>query len=113
MDPAARIIFSGLFPFPTPGEGIKALKFLNKFYAAGGTQKMFDVLSLHPYSVTPKDLIPTCRTFRKFLNRHGSRRIAIWITELGWGTGGTDRVTTLYRTTEPRQAAYLTRSFKL
>jgi hypothetical protein len=112
VDPAARVIFSGLFPNPMPGEGIKALKFLNKFYAAGGTNKMFEALSLHPYSVTPKDLMRTCRTLRKFLNQHGGRRIAIWITELGWGTGGTDRRTTFYRTTEPRQAAYLRRSFR-
>ena len=111
VDPAARIVFSGLFPFPTPGEGVKALKFLNAFYAAGGTNKMFDALSLHPYSVSPKDLIPTCRRFRNFLNRHGGRRIAIWITELGWGTGG-HIPNTFYRTTEPKQAAYLTRSFK-
>jgi hypothetical protein len=112
VDPAAQIIFSGLFPFPRDGEGINALKFLNKFYAAGGTRKTFDVLSLHPYSVRPSDLIPTCRAFRKLLDRHRSRRIAIWITELGWGTGGQDPRTTFYRTTQSKQAAYLTRSFR-
>jgi hypothetical protein len=111
VDPAAQIIFSGVFPFPTPGEGVKALKFLSQFYAAGGTNKMFNAISLHPYSVSPRDLVPTCRRFRNFLNRHGGRRIAIWITELGWGTGG-QIPNTFYRTTESKQAAYLTSSFK-
>ena len=111
VDPAARIVFSGLFPFPTPAEGTSAVKFLNKFYAAGGTNRMFDVLSLHPYSVSPKRLIRTCRVFRRLLDRHRSRRVAIWLTEVGWSTGG--RIpNTLYRTTESKQAAYLTRSFK-
>ena len=54
VDPAAQIIFSGLFPFPTDGEGMKALKFLDKFYAAGGTRKTFDVLSLHPTRSGPQ-----------------------------------------------------------
>jgi polysaccharide biosynthesis protein PslG len=111
VDPAARIIFSGLFPFPTPAEGISAVKFINKFYAAGGTRKTFDVLSLHPYSVSPADLIRTCRVFRKLLDRHRSRRIAMWVTELGWSTGG-QIPNTFYRTTESKQAAYLTRSYK-
>ena len=55
--------------------------------------------------------MPTCRTFRKFLNRHGGRRIAIWITELGWGTGGQDPGR-LLRTTEPKQATYLTQQLQ-
>ncbi len=112
VDPAARIVLAGLFPYPAPGFGVHALQFLGDFYANGGTRKTFDVLSLHPYSISPGDLFSTCRAFRKFLNRHGSRRIAIWITELGWSTSGKDWSTSPYRATEPTQARYLTRSYK-
>ena len=54
VDPSAQIVFGGLFPFPMPQYGMKALKFLNKFYRGKGAKKSFNVLSLHPYSYTPK-----------------------------------------------------------
>ena len=44
----------GCSPSLTPGVGVKALKFLNQFYAYGGARKTFDVLSLHPYSVSAR-----------------------------------------------------------
>ena len=55
---ARQIVFGGLFPFPMPQYGMKALKFLNKFYRGKGAKKSFNVLSLHPYSYTPKLLVP-------------------------------------------------------
>ncbi len=111
VDPAARIVFGGLFPFPSPDFGVKAATFLKAFYAHPGARTSFDVLSVHPYSYTPADVVPACRMFRKLLDRHRSRRTPLWITELGWSTSGNGWATTAYRTTERRQAQYLTHSF--
>jgi polysaccharide biosynthesis protein PslG len=111
VDPSAQIIFAGLFPFPRPEFGVKALKFLNSFFRHKGAKKSFDVLSLHPYSYTPKDVVPTVRLFRKNLNAHRSARKPIWITELGWTTGGHDWAIAPFKATEAQQAQYLTQSF--
>ena len=90
VDPSAQILFAGLFPFPRPEFGVKALKFLNRFYRYKGAKKSFDILSLHPYSFLPNQVVPTVRLFRKLLNAHRSAKKPIWITELGWTTGGHD-----------------------
>ena len=111
VDPSAQIVFGGLFPFPMPQYGMKALKFINKLYRGKGAKKSFNVLSLHPYSYTPKLLVPTLRLFRKNLNSHRSGRKPIWITELGWATSGHDWAISPFRATEAQQAQYLTQSF--
>lgn len=111
VDPAATIVFGGLFPLPSPDFGVNGAKFLKAFYAHPGARKSFDVLSLHPYSYTPADVVPTCRLLRKLLNHHHSPRTPLWITELGWSTSGEGWATTAFRTTERRQAQYLTRSY--
>jgi GH35 family endo-1,4-beta-xylanase len=110
-DPSAKVIFGGLFPFPRPQYGVKALKFLNKFFRYKGAKKSFDALSLHPYSYWPKLLVPTLRLFRKNLNAHHAGKKPIWITELGWATSGHDWAISPFRATEAQQAQYLTQSF--
>ena len=111
VDPSAQIVFGGLFPFPMPQYGMKALKFLNKFYRGKGAKKSFNVLSLHPYSFTPAVSCRTLRLFRKNLNSHRSGKKPIWITELGWTTSGHDWAIAPFKATEAQQAQYLTQSF--
>ena len=111
VDPAAQVVFGGLFPFPSPDFGMKAGQFLRGFYAQPGARDLFDALALHPYSPRAADVVPTCRKFRKLLDELGSRRTPLWITELGWSTSGRGWATTIFRTTEPRQAQKLTQSF--
>ena len=110
-DPSATIVFGGLFPFPRPEFGMKALKFLNKFFRGKGAKKAFNVLSLHPYWFTPPGILPQVRLFRKLLNAHRSAKKPIWITELGWTTGGHDWAIAPFKATEAQQAQYLTESF--
>jgi len=110
-DPSAKVVFAGLFPFPRPEFGMKGLKFLTKFYRGKGAKKTFDALSLHPYSFTPKQVVPTVMLFRKLLNAHHSAKKAIWITELGWTTGGHDWAIAPFKATEAQQAQYLTSAF--
>jgi hypothetical protein len=110
-DPSAKVIFAGLFPFPRPEFGVHALKFLNSYFRHKGAKKWFDALSLHPYSFTPKQVVPTVRLFRKNLNSHKAAKKPIWITELGWTTGGHDWAIAPFKATEAQQAQYLTQSF--
>jgi hypothetical protein len=110
VDPGARIVFGGLFPFPPPDFGVKAGWFLRAFLGLPGAGSSFDVLALHPYSPSAAAVVPTCRKFRNILNGQG-RRAPLWITEMGWSTSGVGWLGSPYRATERQQAVKLTRSF--
>ena len=110
-DPHAKVVFAGTFPDPFAVFGMQLTKYLKKIYAHRGARKLFDVLALHPFSATPKQLVNTCRQFRNILNKHGDRRTPLWITEMGWSTSGSDP--SPYATTEAGQARDLRRVFTM
>ena len=111
VDPLPGSSSLGSSPSRRPGEGVNALKFMTSSTPPAARER-HSTSSRCTLARLPLQMIPTCRAFRRLLDRHGSRRVAIWVTELGWGTGGHDPRTSRYLTTEPKQAAYLTRSFK-
>jgi hypothetical protein len=118
VDPAGMIVFGGMFPFPlpdrggtTPGYGVPAKQFLKSFYSHPGANTAFDALSMHPFSPKARDVVPTMRIFRRLLDRHRDRRTPLWITELGWSTGGMGWAGSPYQATERKQAVNLTQSF--
>ena len=91
---------------------MKALKFLNKFYRGKGAKKSFNVLSLHPYSFTPK----LARARRSGCSASSSIPIAAprsrsGSPSSGWTTGGHDWAIAPFKATEAQQAQYLTQSF--
>jgi hypothetical protein len=111
VDPATKIVLGGLFPAPPPYWGMMAARFLRGLYAHPAARSMVDVLSLHPYSASVADVVPTCRKFRTLLRRLGVSQTPLWITEIGWSTGGVGFSRNPYRTTERQQAVKLARSF--
>jgi hypothetical protein len=118
VDPAGVVVFGGLFPFPipngsatSPGYGMPAKKFLKSFFSNPGANRTFDALSMHPFSPKARDVVPTMRIFRRLLDRHRDRRTPLWITELGWTTGGKGWAGSPYQATERKQAVNLTQSF--
>jgi hypothetical protein len=118
VDPAGQVVFGGLFPFPipngqgaTPGYGVPAKQFLKSFYSQPGANTTFDALAMHPFSQRPNYVVPTMRIFRRLLDRHRDRRTPLWITEIGWSTGGQGWAGSPYQATERQQARNLTKSF--
>ena len=49
---------------------------------------LFDAVAVHPYATTPRDALNAIKEARKIMNRFKDRRTPIWITEMGWATGG-------------------------
>jgi polysaccharide biosynthesis protein PslG len=91
-DPEARVIFGGV-----AGLG---KKYLNDCLAAGAANYV-DAIAYHPYSsdiwgfFNPLETRPNedvCRRvlqdMRSMISRYTSRRLEIWLTELGWNTCG-------------------------
>ena len=108
-DPSARIILAGLFPTPRIRNGIFLSKYLPRLYKLGA-RGLFDAAALHPYATTPQGVITALRAVRQIMSRFKDGSKPIWITEVGWATGGARTPLTV---TPRRQAAYLRKTYKL
>ena len=102
VDPGAEIVTGGISESTISG-GISMRDFINGMYAAGGATG-FDILGLHPYNETAAGSVNLVETARDAMRKNGDSRSPIWVTEVGWATGGPQ-----YRfvTDEPGQAARL------
>lgn len=112
-DPSAVVILGGLFPHPRRQFGISLTTFLTRLYRVPGARGLFDAVALHPYASEPRGVLEACLELRRLMAKHRDRRTALWITEVGWTTGGADFKRSPYRASEGGQARRLTRSFRL
>ena len=82
-DPGAEVVAAGL---PNSKLGVPFLDYLEAMYRAGA-RGLFDTLALHPYSRDVAGLLRLAERARALMNRRHDRS-RLWITELGWSTGG-------------------------
>ena len=109
-DPQSKVMLSGLFLTPRIHNGIFLSKYLPAVYRAGG-KGLFDELAVHPYSISPRDALNDVREVRKITRRFGDKRKPLWLTEIGWATGG---VPNSALTVSPKQQArYVSQTFRL
>jgi polysaccharide biosynthesis protein PslG len=93
IDPKAEIVAAGL---PTSHLGVAAPTFLADVVKAGG---QFDTAAVHPYAATPEAVVERVKAVQQVAT--GKR---VWVTEVGWGTGGKPGPLTV---TPDRQADYV------
>jgi hypothetical protein len=90
VDPGARVVLGGMFG--EPGEAgkitISGWDFLSKLYAYPGASEAFDGVAVHPYGHSLKQVKHTIWRWRNELRKVGAPRERIWITEIGWASGG-------------------------
>ena len=108
-DPSAKVVLGGLFRTPRVRNGISLDRYLPGIYRAKG-KKFFDAVAMHPYSTTPRDALRAVKETRKIMARFRDKKAKLWITEIGWATGGNPTPLTV---SPQRQAAYLRRSFNV
>ena len=106
-DPSAKVILGGLFRTPRIRNGIPLDRYLPGIYRAKG-KKFFDAVALHPYATTPRDALGAVRDTRKIMAQFKDKKAKLWITEVGWATGG---VATALTVSPQRQATYLRKTF--
>jgi hypothetical protein len=111
-DPQARIGVAGLFPPPRRRYGVSLKTFMRGIYRVHGARRAFDAVSIHPYAARPKGVLAACRQLREIMNEHHDRATPIWITELGWSTGGAGWAKSPYRSSESAQAKLLSRTYR-
>jgi hypothetical protein len=93
VDPKAEIVAAGL---PTSHLGVPAPQFLADVVKTGAT---FDTAAVHPYAATPAEVVKRVEAIKRIA---GDKKI--WVTEVGWGTGGKPGPLTV---SPERQAAYV------
>lgn len=102
VDPEAKILIGGFNPFDT--------SFLQAV-AAQGVWNSFDIIAIHPY-INPwapeeGNLLAVTDGVRLVASQYGEK--PIWITEVGWASGPSDR-DAVGNTNQDEQANYLVRS---
>ncbi len=110
-DPSAKIVLAGLFRTPRVRHGIRLDRFLPKIYKSKGAKKLFDAVAMHPYASTPKNALTSVEATRKIMSRFKDKRTPLWITEIGWATGGSPH--TALVVSPKRQAKDLRKSYRL
>jgi hypothetical protein len=102
VDPGAEIVTAGL---PDSSLGVPLDDYLAAMYAAGGASA-FDVVAVNPYGEDARGVLDRVREVRAVASSSGDNP-AVWITELGWATGGPQSA---FRVSEAGQAALLERT---
>jgi hypothetical protein len=82
-DPRAVVVAAGI---PDSRQGIPFEQFINGMYKAGAASA-FDVLAVHPYARDEAGVIAAVQKARDLAGSHGDDA-PIWVTELGWASGG-------------------------
>jgi hypothetical protein len=108
-DPSAKIVLGGLFRTPRIRNGIRLDRYLPGIYRAKG-KKYFDAVAMHPYATTPQDALRAVRDTRSIMAEFKDKKAKLWITEVGWATGG---VATALTVSPQRQATYLRKTYNL
>jgi hypothetical protein len=103
-----EIVSAGLFT--TPQNGVTIVKFLNRMYDVNGVNRWFDVLAIHPYAPSLGGVKLQVEAARSLMGDGGDSRKPLWITEVGWATGG--QTQSPYYKTKGEQAELLGKLFK-
>lgn len=109
VDPRATVVLGGMPEFGPRGTEIGP--FLRQLYRVDGVRRAFDVLAFHPYAGNARTAMNSLIRLRRLLGKLGDRRRPLWLTEVGYATGG--RKGQRLVKTEPGQARHLRRTFQM
>ncbi len=84
VDPHAEIVTAGI---PDSSFGIPLERFVGEILA-DGARASFDTLAINPYASDPAGVLAATQAVRRVLDRAGDATTPIWVTELGWASGG-------------------------
>lgn len=82
-DPRATVVSAGL---PQSKIGVPFARYVNGLYRAGA-RDAFDVFAVHAYASDTAGMTAAVAEARRLMARNGDRR-PIWVTEIGWASGG-------------------------
>ena len=87
-DPTARVVSAGVVAQPLDDITEPGADYLRRMFRSPAAASAADVIALHPYTKGPGSMTKLIRQTRKTMTRAGLGRTPIWITEVGWASGG-------------------------
>lgn len=84
VDPRAEIVTAGI---PDSSLGISLPDYVRELVAAGA-RGSFDTLAINPYAASEAGVLAATAQIRRELDAAGMARTPIWLTEIGWASGG-------------------------
>ena len=84
VDPHAEIVTAGI---PDSTLGIALGPYVSEMLAAGA-RGTFDTLAINPYAASTAGVLAATAQVRSELDQAGLERTPIWLTEIGWASGG-------------------------
>jgi hypothetical protein len=110
-DKKATVLTGGMFPDTGP-KGIPIQKYLTSLYKQKKVKsKTLDGVSVHPYAENAKHLKRQLSTARKAMNKSGGKKDVIWVTEIGYASGGPKKQEVVKKG-EKGQAKAITQAYK-
>jgi hypothetical protein len=90
VDPNANIVLGGMIGEPGQAgkKTISGWNFLRALYRNPSVDAAFDGIAVHPYGASLKSVKGTIYRWRQELARANASRDKIWVTEIGWASGG-------------------------
>jgi hypothetical protein len=109
-DRHGKVVLAGI---ANTRHGVSYTRFITGVYRAGG-KRYFDVMAVHPYASTPRGVLKVVKRTRAIMRRYGDSRTSVWVTEIGWATGGkVSRGTRRFKTSLRGQAKRLRSTYRL
>jgi hypothetical protein len=90
VDERADVVLGGLYRYPLSGRdgGIRGTDFLERLYERPGIEAAFDGVAIHPYAARMSGVKAQVRRMMRVVRAAGDGDARIWITEIGWASGG-------------------------
>jgi hypothetical protein len=90
VDPSAKVVLGGMFGEPREKGKItiSGWDFLGRLYQDARAAPAFDGIAVHPYGHTLRQVKATIARWRRALQAAGRLDERIWVTEIGWASGG-------------------------
>ena len=106
-DRRAKIGLGGLLASSTRGQA--GYRYLAELYRVPGVRQAFDAVAVHPYAENAAGVEGELSRIRSVMRSNGDARTPVWISELGWATGGGNPY---FSATPAGQAARLKSAFR-
>jgi polysaccharide biosynthesis protein PslG len=89
VDPDAEIILGGMWSAKDRPDGvIGSAHYLRELYQVPGARQNFDSIAIHPYAPQLPNVFSQIEAMRRVARRFGDGAAGLWVTELGWSSGG-------------------------
>ena len=110
VDPAAEIVTAGL-PNSRIVNAVSPFRYVRRLLRFG-LGSSFDTLAVNGYAESGRRVVKLAHRFRRLLNRHGGRHIALRVTEFGWADRGPERPRARYTSGPRRQGKFISKALR-